>query len=614
MGTYTDYFAANWKNDNFGVAHWSLYGDKPGKKIWIWALSRQGEIWKNLLTDADLGNKQYVEIQTGLLFNQAGSHSSSTPFKHLFFAPNSVERFSEAWFPFKKLGGVVAANLYGSLNVILHNKILRFGFCPVQKINDELAIHVAEEEIYTKHLSLEPMEVFLDSISLDKPGEIKVILGNRLLCYDSNEGNAKKLSRPVTANKKFDWNSIGGLYTAATEMAKQRDYKTALDNYLTCLEKDPAFSPALVGIAEIYYRRMEYLKALEYISKALANDAYDVDANFIYGITSKKLGNIYDALDGFSFAARSMQYRSAANVQMAEIYFKEQNMAMVEEYANRAIAYNRFNLNALKLLVLSYRKQDKTQAAESTLNKILAIDPLNHFSRFESYLLQNKKDKLDAFTAMIRNELPHETFLELAIFYANLGLFDEAIWVLDKAPSHAMVFYWLSYLYDRKGESEKSALYLDKALQSSPRLVYPFREETAEVLKWALKKRSDWKTKYYSGLLYWSKDRIQLAEKFFADCHDRPDFAPFYLTRGNLFKATHSEQALNDYKKAIELDKNEWRAYHILTEYYNEQALYDKALATVESGARKFPANYILNFDYASALLHNHKYAASLSV
>ncbi|HTR99374.1 MAG TPA: DUF5107 domain-containing protein, partial [Bacteroidota bacterium] len=52
LGVYTDYFGA--LRGDAGVIHWSRYTDKPGKKLWIWGLSREGEIWKNLLTDTAL--------------------------------------------------------------------------------------------------------------------------------------------------------------------------------------------------------------------------------------------------------------------------------------------------------------------------------------------------------------------------------------------------------------------------------------------------------------------------------------------------------------------------------------------------------------------------------
>ena len=72
LGKNTDFFGALWSKRDLGVLHWSRFADKPGKKIWIWGHSREGMIWHGLLTDPDLGNSQYVEIQSGI-------HSTSRP-------------------------------------------------------------------------------------------------------------------------------------------------------------------------------------------------------------------------------------------------------------------------------------------------------------------------------------------------------------------------------------------------------------------------------------------------------------------------------------------------------------------------------------------------------
>ena len=71
--------------------------------------------------------------------------------------------------------------------------------------------------------------------------------------------------------------------------------------------------------------------------------------------------------------------------------------------------------------------------------------PSNYF-RLSEYLLAPDQKNLNAFTSMIRNELSHETYLELALGYVNLGLNEEAIKVLEVAPSYPIVYYWLAYL------------------------------------------------------------------------------------------------------------------------------------------------------------------------
>lgn len=51
--------------------------------MFSWALSDLGKIWEELLTDQ---NGQYVELQSGRLFNQNMVSSSLTPFKSDFIS------------------------------------------------------------------------------------------------------------------------------------------------------------------------------------------------------------------------------------------------------------------------------------------------------------------------------------------------------------------------------------------------------------------------------------------------------------------------------------------------------------------------------------------------
>ena len=614
LGRYTDFFGGIFEKDRLGFGHWSAFGDKPGKKIWIWGLARQGMIWEDLLTDTDLGNRQYTEIQTGLLFNQAGANSTLTPFKHLFFVPNGVERFREVWFPVKDVGGMTDANEYGILNVEINGQTLYFEICPLQSLEEDVMIEIDGMEVYRKSVRLSPMKVFRDSIPADAEKEIEIILGNGLLSYSSGDDEKKNLARPMKMSDAFDWESVYGLYVQGAERAKQRDYRGALDIYLACLKKDSLYSPALVGLSELYYRRMEYDKALVYAKRALSNDAYDADANYIYGVINRKLGRMYDAKDGFGIAARSMKVRSAAYTQLAEIAIMERDYMTAEMYADRALDFNRYNLNARKASALCARKRDRKQEAREALDTILEIDPLNHFARFEQYFSEPKPERLDAFTTMIRNEFPHETYLELAAGYFNLGLLEETVAVLEQAPSHPIVEYWLAFLYDRQGNISKSQRYLAKALVASPSLVYPFRWETANVLEWAAKKKPHWKTWYYLALVYWSKDRDERAKQYFLECGDAPDYAPFYITRGKFLNPENPASALKDYKKALDSDPGAWRSYYVLVKDYMESSEYKKCLDIARQGAKKFPGNYMLRFEYARALLYNEYYEDCLAI
>ena len=87
-------FAIWWPESGVGSIHSNAVYDKYGRKIWIWALSREGGIWEDLLTDTD---GQYVELQSGRVFNQPRGDTYRTPFKHPTFAPGVTDTFHEKW-------------------------------------------------------------------------------------------------------------------------------------------------------------------------------------------------------------------------------------------------------------------------------------------------------------------------------------------------------------------------------------------------------------------------------------------------------------------------------------------------------------------------------------
>ncbi len=99
------FYAVWWPDAGYGSFHRNLPYEKFGRKIWLWALSRQGAIWEDLLTDAD---GQYMELQSGRCFNQPRGGNWRTPFKHPTFAPGATERFAESWGPVRDLKEIEA--------------------------------------------------------------------------------------------------------------------------------------------------------------------------------------------------------------------------------------------------------------------------------------------------------------------------------------------------------------------------------------------------------------------------------------------------------------------------------------------------------------------------
>jgi hypothetical protein len=65
--------------------------------------------------------------------------------------------------------------------------------------------------------------------------------------------------------------------------------------------------------------------------------------------------------------------------------------------------------------------------AEEALDRLLEIDPLNHFALFERYLIRPTASRLDDFNRSFQSETVKEEYLETALFYAGLGMHPEAL-------------------------------------------------------------------------------------------------------------------------------------------------------------------------------------------
>ena len=603
IGKYSDFFGAYYHDEDFGMARYSLRDEKPGRKIWIWGLSRQGMIWENLLTDTD---GQYVEVQSGRLFNQASDGSNFTPFKQLGFAPHTTDEWTEYWFPVKGTSGFVKANPYGALNLRTDNNSIKIDYISLQDLEEELKIFEGEKMLYSKKVNFKTLKTFSDSIVFNGDKEnIIVKLGESKIQYKTDPQDGV-LSRPVDAPENFDWNSAFGLYTIGKEFIQQRYYARAEEKLKAALELDPNFLPALTDLAMLAYRNMDYNRSLVYARHALSIDTYDPAANFYYGIANVRIKNIVDAKDGFDIASLSPSYRGAAYTELSKIYFRENDFEKSEHYARKSLDLNAGNTASLQTLAVLGRINGGKDPAEDALRKLTNLNPLNHFIRFERYRWQDTEANKKAFINTIQNEMPHESFLELADWYLSMGLLTESVEVLKLAPANPVVYYRIAYLSDQQKPGSGQA-FIEKANQISPALVFPFRASTAEALEWVISQSQDWKPKYFLSLIHWSRNDTEQAKALITQCGN-PNFSPFYATRAELFK---NENYSADLKRAAELDPRQWRYGKLLAEYYISEKKNADALAVATDYHKRFPTDFRINMLLAKAMLLDKQFKAT---
>lgn len=609
VGKYNDFYGAYWHDNDFGSIHHADYDEKLGMKIFLWGLSREGGIWEDLLTDT---NGQYIELQSGRMYNQPASNSSLTPYKHTAFGPQATDRWTEYWFPVKGIKGVSKASRIGALNVLREDGFLKLYFSPLQKLSTTIKLYEGEKEMNSIPLNCGVLETWKDSIPLNKAvaaGRLKVVVGEDLLVY-SEVPSDNITSRPKQLPADFDWSSAYGLYTQGEQWMNQKVLDKAEKFLLASLEKDPYFVPALTDLASLYYRQGRYDEALARCETALSINTYDGDVNYLYGLCNMALGNHTDAKDGFSVASYSPGVRSAAYEKLAEMYLMDRNWTKAEHYALRSKEFNQMNLSADHVLMVVYRKTNQPEKAKALIDPLLEDLPLYHAARFEQlYQGEGSGHPIDDLQSLIRNELPFETYMELAEWYESVGCTEEALSLLSCAGNYPIALYKQAYLLHQAGNDDESRGMLQRAGVLSPAMVFPFRPSSLKALEWAKTVQPDWKIDYYEALIRWANQDKAKALELLENCGEA-DYAPFYLSRASL---KEGEFRLADLLKAEQIEMS-WRTGFALINHYVANNQWQKAVETGKKYTKKYPSNYYIGLKYAKALCETGQYQPCISL
>ncbi|WP_192009264.1 DUF5107 domain-containing protein [Echinicola arenosa] len=599
-GAHSSYFGARWELADFGMIRYSNREDKLGKKIFLWAQSDQGKIWEDLLTDH---SGQYVEIQSGRLFNQNVFNSSFTPFKQIGFLPYAAEKWTEYWYSFGDMEGFTHANLLGAYNIQIEESEVRFAFSPVKAVKDTLKIFNSAGEILAAELiDSKPLSTINHVLVCPNANQISYLeLGGQRV--DLQKDRKKSLSRPLKIAENYDAESAYGLYMQARDLYRFRDYLLAEQKLETALEKNDTYIPALVEMAKLKLYRMNYDAAFTYVKQALSIDTYDPEANYYYGLIADRLSLDYDAMDGFEVASLSPQFRNAAYTALSKLNLKKHNLIGSRDMAMKAMVQNSSNIEALRILYLLYRLENKQLGKEEIESKLVELNPLDHFIRFEQYF-HNKDDAKKAdFVSLIKSELAHETFLELGIWYASVGRLQESIGVLELAPKNAEILYWLAWLTK---ETPRSDAFFREAEKADLAYVFPFREESVKVLEWASNKESSWKPKYLLALIHDFRGNRKEAAALMGS--ERVDFAPYHVLQIRIQESATIEEKVAYAEQAIAIDPKEWRYQKILAALLSQQGKKEESVKVIQNTYKENNTNYVVGLELVKGLMKIDQY------
>lgn len=555
VGSHKPFFGTYYPSRDWGGLHWSLRDEKLGRKYFTWALSEQGTIWVDLLTD---GRKQYVELQSGRLFNQNFEPSSiNSGYRQFLFSPFGTDEWCEYWMPYEGIGVADCATLDGVASVS-GNKLSIY---PLRPFNGSVRItDAAGSVLYEDNISLKPARVWSAELE-GAPAEAK--LGRRVIW----QADLQLTDRPQARSDSFDPGSAESLTLLARDNFGLKHYDKAEKLVGKALEKEPSYIDALVLKAALLYHRMSYAESYEIAGTALSIDQYNSEAGYISGLAAARLGKIFDAMDRFEVAAISdSPMRSGCYTELARLHFKAGNDELAEGYARKALKCNSQNITAMMILC---------KASGCSTDAIRGVNPLCHFPSAEEFL----KGKISAasFAEEFKSEIAWEDWLELAVFYHSLGLDREAAKILGALPEkNALTALWKTYL-------EKDEAGIPDAEGCGVDFVFPFRAESAEPLEWAAA-RGGWQSAYLLSILKDSFGYESEALETIAGLD--PDFAPFHAYRYSLTKDT------KDLRRAFALEPDGWRYRRMLAVDRIEKSDFAEAVQLLAKWYKSHPDNF----------------------
>jgi len=599
IGGFDSFFGAYWHDDEFGYVHYARPDEKLGRKFFCWSQSREGGIWEDLLTDTD---GQYVEMQAGRMFNQPDQMASiGTPFKHHSFAPMGNDTWTECWYPVESIGAFQTASEFGALSV---SRDVKDGatvkVSPVEGGTRRVSIACGERELYSGDVTFTPLEPWTTTLTGIGKGCLKVVIGENELSYDEDPASWKT-NRPDTMPEDFDWNGVYGHCLRADQLMNVRHYDEARDEYLASLAIDKWYAPALRGMASFCLHCGMYEEAFEYARKALRINTYDGEANYLYALAAKATGRTTEAKDGFSIATYTEAFRNASYAGLAKIALSEKDWNLALEYSRKSECEE-----GLLLEAVASRLSGDDEGHKSIIDAESCRIPLFPLFNFEKCLAAGNPA---SFMNTLKCELPQETVLELALWYLDCGLLEEAA-TLCSMCEYPSVRYLEAYVACKDGDAGKAGQLLKEANSSSPEFVFPFRPEMLKVFDWAAGQDKDWKLDYYRALILWRHASKDKASELLEACADTPDYYPFYMTRALL---RTGDEKLSDLKKAESLS-SDWRIGKALVDHYMQTSDWDQACRTGESYFRKFPDKFEFGLAYAEALCGAGEYSRSLKV
>ncbi len=567
-----------------GMMHVANHHVVPGKKQWTWGTSDFGEAWDRQLTDAD---GPYIELM-------CGAYTDNQP-DFAWLMPGEEKRFSQVFMPYKRIGPAKKATHEVVVNLEVEGSEATFGVYVSRPRTVRVELHLRSDVIYTRTLALTPADALVEHVTALQSNALlraggqgghNILLAQdltlavwdgdeRLIEYTPLPDTKPAIPAPATpARPPAEISSNEELFLNGQHLEQYRHATYAPQPYYAeALRRDPLDSRCNNALGLLLLRRAKFAEAEGYFRTAVRSltrrnpNPYDGEAYYNLGLALRFQGRFDAAFDAFYKATWNAAWQDAAYFALAQLAARAGRWEEALALAVRSLERNWRRHQARHLKIALLRRLARGAEARAEIDLALALDRMEFGALWERSLLDG--DPLFGKLAGDNGNI----YLETALDYAHAGLWEEALGLLDAAPSNSPLRdYYRGWLHSQAGRHDAAQAAYAQAAGLSPELCFPNKLDDVPVLQAALAANpQDAHAAYLLGVFWYGHRRYAEAIACWEQARAlAPGFATVHRNLGLAYynKRQDAAAALTAYEQAFALDRSDARVFFELDQLY----------------------------------------------
>lgn len=521
-----------------------------GKKLWTWGTTPRADMWESILTDDD---GPYIEIMTGAYSNNQPDYS----WCHPYFTKAATMHFM----PLRGMSSVKESTLDAAVNFEMQAD--NSGLVEVHTYasfeNATVSLQNGLTTLWQTTATLNPSSPQKWTVDIPEGMsyyDLSVVVRDQqqreLVRYHPQEKAVTPLPETVKPAKAPDEIETAE-ELAFTGLRLEQIFNPSvspLSYYQEAIKREPHNAFANLRIGAWYLKEGIFDQAETYLQYAVDKwttdytRSKDCESLYLLALTKLALDKEQAAYDLFYRASWDYTWYGASHLQLSMIESKRGDYSTALAHIDKALSVDINNIRAQEIRLSLLRTLESGTEHQEQLAQLLATDPLNLYAYSEQVLATEISKPI--FTKKMRGEI--QNYLDLAVKLGNMGLFTDAITILESAAVHTdpllhgnpLIPYFRGYYELLSGNQQVSQAAFQQAAKLKTDFCFPFRYETEKVLEAAISQNpTDFQAWYLLGNLLYDHQPEKAIEKWEQAVKIEYDFPMAH--RNLAFSADHTE-------------------------------------------------------------------------